>query len=53
MIPNEAPFCSYTAAMTLINTLIVGFANNVGNALKEPFEKNLEMLLKKEVYYFY
>lgn len=50
-IPNEAPFCSYTAVMPLLNTLIVGFAKETCDTHKESFEKSLQDLVKNEIYY--
>lgn len=49
-IPNEASFCSYTAAMPLLNTLIVAFAARTKETNKEFFETNLEIVLQSEVY---
>jgi len=48
--PNNTPFYSYTAAMSLINSLIWGFASTKGDDLLESLHKRQRMLLEQDVF---
>ena len=48
--PNNTPFYSYTSAMSLINSIIWGFANVRGEELAESLKRRQKMLLEQDVF---
>lgn len=48
--PNNTPFYSYTAAMTLLNSLVWGFAHQKGDQLSRALKERQQMLLEQNIF---
>lgn len=50
LAPNKAPFFSYVSAMAVINALLSTFAREVGEDIRNAFEKQNGMLLENGIF---